>query len=124
MPYKDSDRQRQYQREWIARVRSEYLHGKRCARCGSEDGLEIDHIDPASKVDHKVWSWSPARRKAELEKCQVLCRGCHHLKTHPCPHGRHRYERWGCRCYVCVEAKREHNRQRYLPRGPATSTVL
>lgn len=51
-------------------------------RCGSTDNLELDHIEAEKKVDHKIWSWSEARRKTELEKCQALCHRCHKLKTY------------------------------------------
>jgi hypothetical protein len=49
--------------------------------CGSRDHLEIDHRDPGEKLSHRIWSWSPARRDAELAKCQVLCRKHHHAKS-------------------------------------------
>ena len=52
-----------------------------CRECGSPERLELDHKDPEHKVGHTVWSWSPARRTAELEKCQVLCYRCHKKKT-------------------------------------------
>jgi 5-methylcytosine-specific restriction endonuclease McrA len=55
-------------------------HGP-CQRCGSRRHLEVDHIDPATKVSHSVWQWRQERREAELAKCQVLCRTCHHFKT-------------------------------------------
>jgi 5-methylcytosine-specific restriction endonuclease McrA len=61
-------------REWFAK------HGP-CRRCGGRRYLELDHIDPATKVSHKVWQWRKERREAELAKCQVLCRVCHHFKT-------------------------------------------
>ena len=40
---------REYQREWLAARRTEWLADKSCAVCGSDDRLEIDHIDPATK---------------------------------------------------------------------------
>jgi hypothetical protein len=43
--------------------------------------LELDHVDPALKVSHRVWSWARERREAELAKCQVLCHDCHVAKT-------------------------------------------
>jgi hypothetical protein len=107
-------RMREYQREWVATRRTEWLADKSCAVCGSRDGLEIDHIDPATK-DPKLkgkkrgagslWSWSDERRSAELAKCQVLCHTHHKMKTHgwespELPHGRQRYEH-GCRCATC-----------------------
>ena len=81
MPYKDPDMQRAFMREWLQRRRAAWFAGKTCVRCGSTERLEIDHIDPALKVDHRLWSWSAVRREAELAKCQVLCRPCHLAKS-------------------------------------------
>lgn len=66
---------------WYA-ARNAWLaeHGP-CVKCGSTERLELDHKDPATKIDHKVWTWSPTRRDVELAKCQVLCFICHRLKT-------------------------------------------
>lgn len=52
-----------------------------CKRCGSWEGLELDHVDPKEKEHHAVWSWSDKRREAELLKCQALCNKCHKLKS-------------------------------------------
>jgi 5-methylcytosine-specific restriction endonuclease McrA len=84
VPYRDREQQRQFQREWVARRRAEWFADKECVRCGSTDRLELDHIDPSTKQHkkhHNVWSWSPARRDAEIAKCQVLCHECHVAKT-------------------------------------------
>jgi 5-methylcytosine-specific restriction endonuclease McrA len=102
---------RKYQREWMARRRLAHLHGKFCAQCNSPDNLEIDHIDPALKIDHKIWSWSLKRQEAELLKCQILCRTCHQQKTtsetyKPREHGTSAMYRAGCRCGLCKEDAR------------------
>lgn len=82
MPIKCRERRRAVQREWYARRRREWIDANGpCRRCASTIDLEVDHIDPSTKVDHRVWSWSPERRIAELRKCQVLCRHCHQAKT-------------------------------------------
>ncbi len=49
--------------------------------CGSWDELEVDHVDPALKISHSIWSWSLERRLAELAKCVVRCRACHLKKS-------------------------------------------
>lgn len=72
---------REYQRQWIANRRASWFAGKVCTACGSTERLELDHIDPSTKVDSKIWSWAESRRLAELEKCQPLCRDCHYKKT-------------------------------------------
>lgn len=123
MPYKDPEKQREYARKWIAARRAEWLADKFCVVCGSTEELEVDHIDRATKVDHKVWSWSSARREAELAKCQVLCKSCHLKKTvEEGPHAQHgtmsMYHKYGCRCEPCREARSEYRRELKSRRSP------
>lgn len=114
MPYKDMNKQRQYQNERNKRARLDWLeaHGP-CVVCGSGNHLEVDHIDPALKVSHRIWSWSLSRRLEELDKCQVLCKSCHVKKTaewnsRPIPHGTDSaYTKRMCRCGECTEAHRK-----------------
>lgn len=109
MPYADLAQQRKYQREWMARRRAEWLAGKSCAICGSTENLEVDHVDPSAKVEHRVWSWTATRREEELAKCQVLCEAHHaekSLREQLLPDGvRHgtagSWRRAKCRCTVC-----------------------
>ena len=101
MSYKDKNKQREYTKNWIASRRKAWLkENDPCKNCGSWENLELDHIDPSKKVDHKVWSWSEKRRLEELSKCQVLCHRCHKVKSicenrsnlsKTCPNG-HLYE--------------------------------
>jgi hypothetical protein len=81
MPYKNLEKQREYQRQWMARRKAEYFSNKNCSTCGRSEQLEIDHIDPSTKLSHKIWSWSKIRREEELAKCQVLCKDCHLTKS-------------------------------------------
>lgn len=83
MPYRNARKQRAYQRRWYAERRAAWIaaQGGACGRCGRTCQLEVDHIDPTRKLSHRVWSWSDARRTAELANCQVLCRYCHDLKS-------------------------------------------
>ncbi|MDQ0241146.1 hypothetical protein [Arthrobacter bambusae] len=112
MAYSNAQK-RKYQREWCAKNRAAYLEGKSCVHCGSAGPLEVDHIDPALKVTHSVWSWSAERRAGELAKCQTLCVPCHKAKTkaqRPTPeHGT--ISRYGsiykCRCDLCRKANAE-----------------
>lgn len=103
----------------MARRRAEFFNGKSCVYCGSTSGLQLDHIDPLKKVNHKIWSWSEARRNAELAKCQVLCEPCHRAKTAVDrtnaamqKHGTY-YMRWivGCGCDECKEYVRQQKRE-------------
>lgn len=82
MPLATVEQQREYQRKWKKKRRTEWFEGKHCVVCGSTERLELDHIDPTTKIHHDVWSWSEKRRKVELAKCQVLCFQCHRDKTH------------------------------------------
>lgn len=99
-----------------------------CVQCGSQVELQVDHINPSTKVSHKVWSWSEERRLEELAKCQVLCRKCHEAKTSrenskasPCDGvNTTNYYKNKCRCDPCKRAaslKKSANRQRRLKLG-------
>lgn len=68
---------RNYQRQWVANRRAEFFRGKHCVLCGSSGRLELDHIFPAEKTSHNIWSWSESRRNAEIAKCRILCHDCH-----------------------------------------------
>src|SRR5262245_53788948 len=81
MPYKDKVKQRAYQAQWMRKRRADYLADKACVVCGSTEDLQIDHIDPSQKIDHRIWSWRKERREAELAKCEVLCHRHHIAKT-------------------------------------------
>lgn len=72
---------RSYQREWVAKRRAEWFADKTCIDCGRSDALQLDHVDPSDKVTHRIWSWSKARRLAELAKCVARCGDCHLAKT-------------------------------------------
>ena len=61
-------------------------HG--CNKCGFNEypeALELDHIDPDTKHRRGTtavkYSWSRNKIKKELTKCQVLCIGCHRIRT-------------------------------------------
>lgn len=81
-PRSRRDRQcRAYERR--KRYALAYLGGK-CEACGSTSGLEIDHVDCATKsfdLFGPKWSTRWERWCDELEKCQLLCHCCHNDKT-------------------------------------------
>lgn len=110
------DEKRKYQREWYARRRADYFAGKVCVDCGTNEQLELDHVDRATKVSHNIWSWSADRREAELAKCEPRCHDCHEAKTSresmTTEHGLNMYKRHGCRCPICRKAQSVKNAQR------------
>lgn len=117
-PFDRAAYMRKYQVAWIAKRRKSWFAANGpCVLCGSSRELQADHIDPAQKVSHRVWSWKLARREAELAKCQVLCGKCHRKKTggenrRVPDHGvRSRYVSHGCRCDLCREAAAEYMRR-------------
>ena len=116
MPFKDPERNREYQRRRANALRAEWFAGKCCEFCGSTTKLEVDHIDPAKKIEHRIWTWSAARRQAELAKCRPLCRKCHNARHNqprakPIRHGvRFTYYRKKCRCELCRKANADHAR--------------
>jgi len=101
----------EYKRNWVAARRAEWMADKFCLVCGTTQDLEVDHIDPAQKVSHRIWSWAIPRRNAELAKCQILCKAHHLEKTlaqRPKPeHGtvsRYSSKVHKCRCDLCRRA--------------------
>lgn len=105
MPYKDKAKQKEFARSWIASRRADFFKGKICVDCGSDQRLELDHLDPSQKESHRIWSWAKERREAEIAKCTIRCRKCHQLRhaAERIRHGRTRYQH-GCRCDVCKQA--------------------
>lgn len=108
------EKKRQYDRERLAAKRLEaiaYLGG-RCVVCGLADELEFHHRDPLEKTsDVSILlgcQWS--RLRVELDKCELRCAE-HHKVEHAAAHGNSAYRHKGCRCDICVSAKREYNRE-------------
>ena len=115
---------RKYQREWMASRRLDWIESKggRCALCGSADRLEVDHIDPSTKLmqPREIWSRAERIRDAELAKCQVLCGICHLDKTlaegslavRAVQHGGGSTGKRGCQCEPCKTKRNSYDRQR------------
>lgn len=129
VPMPTKELQREHGRQWVAKRRAAWFADKHCVLCGSREEIQIDHLDPAQKVEHRIWSWSKDRREAELAKCRVLCKRCHQerhavdMRKSPV-HGTNaaykgvsvRGVRQGCRCQLCREAHRVYSR-RYRKNG-------
>jgi hypothetical protein len=82
MPYRDPAQHVRATTERILRRRAEWFAANGpCVDCGSWEALQVDHVDPATKVEHRIWSWSRDKREAELEKCVPRCQPCHARKS-------------------------------------------
>lgn len=118
---RNPDYHSKYHKLWRKNVRDRAVKilGGECSVCGSDDRLEIDHIDRSDKVT-EVGSLASNEEKfiAELKKCQLLCHDCHMKKTveergQTLAKGTHgtlssiRY----CKCDICKEAYREYQRE-------------
>lgn len=96
--------------------------GGKCSKCGLNNGLQIDHIDPAKKTMRvaRMTYVGEERRKEEMKNCQLLCSECHTTKTVTEDLGRelargthgtlssYRY----CKCSLCKKAKAGYMRER------------
>ena len=133
---KRKQRQRAHNMRIYYRRRHEWLMANGpCAHCESWYRLEVDHEDPTKKESGIIWSWSQARRDAELAKCQVLCHECHKRKTReearrPIRHGSTMaYEVHHCRCDLCraeyAKRRKLHpsRRSRRAPLPPTSRIV-
>lgn len=100
--------------------RAIFLHilGGKCAKCGTHRHLEIDHIDPSTKVLDLSRRFSARTISAaldELKKCQALCHRHHLEKTatesavrrlKPINHGTmYAWMKLKCGCEKCSAAK-------------------
>jgi hypothetical protein len=118
MGYKDKEKRREYARQYKAARRADWFKDKTCVVCGTKENLEIHHIDPKTKVSHRVWSWSKVRRDAELAKCEVRCK-LHHKEItaelhapEAATHGSSGFWNYKkCRCDKCREWHRNSMRE-------------
>ena len=86
--------------------------GGECVVCGSNDDLEIDHIEregvPHNKKFSKFWNMALFQFMKELEKCQLLC-SYHHLEKTKDDlgviHGGGVSGKKNCRCELCGPLK-------------------
>lgn len=93
------------------------LLGSKCAKCGSVEKLEIDHIDRSQKKysTERAFSLSYDKFLAEIKKCQLLCKKCHTDKSivdagynkGKGNHGTKSSYRY-CRCDDCKKANTEY----------------
>ena len=108
-----------YHRQYYVKRRQAvigYLGGK-CVACGAVDDLQVDHIERQIKSFNIAKRLSVKNNKAELDKCQLLCRGCHADKTarenRDFTHGTiYGFMKVRCSCDLCVIAKSAWNNAR------------
>lgn len=117
------DEKRAYQNNWMAVKRLAYIEemGGVCVECGSTEKLEFDHIDRSTKTMNpkELWSRREEVIRAELAKCQLLCKSCHQKKTSAermaarnLQHGEYgMYKFYKCRCEPCKGANAAYNRE-------------
>ena len=106
----------EYMKEYRRKLRErdiEHLGGV-CIRCGSNENLEFDHVDPKTK-SFNLSNFSGPRSVflTELDKCQLLCSICHDIKTaedRVAEHGTSTRYLQKCRCEKCCIAMREARR--------------
>jgi 5-methylcytosine-specific restriction endonuclease McrA len=85
--------------------------GGKCAQCGRTEDLEFDHINPEEKsfnVGDRLSNRSEENIRAELEKCQLLCKTCHKdksVKSRSYDHGEGLTGKRNCRCKLCGPLK-------------------
>jgi 5-methylcytosine-specific restriction endonuclease McrA len=94
------------------------LLGGKCERCGSTKNLEFDHLKPKQKkfIISKFIDRADVNLLDEVNKCQLLCKACHHEKTLEkreygklSSHGTiWRYKKYKCRCRKCVKAMKDY----------------
>ena len=114
----DLEETRRYHRDRCRRLRLEYvaLLGGKC-KCGAEDNLHFDHINPATKsftIGDKITK-PRGEILEEIKKCQLLCASCHSDKTisdlgkskAKGTHGTLSSFRY-CKCVLCKQAKRDY----------------
>jgi hypothetical protein len=108
--------------------------GGKCARCGTTERIEIDHINPKDKsfgIGAYWGKYSLPEALEELKKCQALCHNCHKSKSDEesrvrmlskysdgFRHGT--FYAWltkKCQCVICCTARNEFNSNRRKTRG-------
>jgi 5-methylcytosine-specific restriction endonuclease McrA len=89
------------------------LLGGKCARCGTTENLQFDHVNRELK-DFAItgrWNRSQAELEAELAKCQLLCQPHHLEKTRQEIGNEHGGGKTGirkCKCELCRNRRSEH----------------
>jgi 5-methylcytosine-specific restriction endonuclease McrA len=118
---------KEYMREYRQKRKELALNmlGEKCVKCGSKEDLHFDHITPKGKVN-EISSMLTNKFEEfieEVNKCQLLCYGCHVEKTKeegdyltnrkPWQHGVSGYVNQKCRCEICVSEYKTYRAKRW-----------
>ncbi len=76
MSYKDLNKQREFQRKWVAQRRAQFFIGKKCSECGSENELLL-RGNRRKDGNHSFFSCSYAKREQLLKKIRIICATCY-----------------------------------------------
>lgn len=113
--------EREYHREYSRKRRAALLAllGEECAKCGSREDLQFDHVDPSEKSFNISSNMTASNQivRQELAKCQLLCGDCHRAKsaveaagfTHGTLYG---WMKKKCGCSTCFASKRRWHEAR------------
>lgn len=102
MPYKSTEKQREYQRNWYQKNRAaclarsafnkkkvkEFLNKIKdnpCTDCGIKYppcAMDFDHLSDKSFTFAHVTYLNHERLLKEIEKCELVCANCHRIRTH------------------------------------------
>lgn len=99
------------------RIKAKNYLGSKCVNCSSQEELEFDHIDPNIKsfeiskaiASHMAWQ----KLVTELDKCQLLCKDCHKIKSNKelsVEHGGGISGKRHCKCELCKAKWNEYMR--------------
>ena len=127
MSISDKDKYNEYMRTYqINRYNTrraefiEYLGGA-CARCGTSENLEFDHIDRTKKsfnISKVLVRMNYEKLREEVDKCQLLCTDCHIEKSREAKdlgnvdHGGGTTGKRNCKCEPCKAKKAEYMKAR------------
>ena len=102
-------------RRMLARLRQrrlDYLAGKVCCDCGTDEGLEVGWASRPGPVKvSKIWQSSPANRALWLPLTKVQCRTCRARETAPKWRNEHGGGAQGiakCKCDLCLARRSQY----------------
>lgn len=125
MPYSDPEKRRSYHAEFIRKRKEKWFaENGPCALCGSDENLEVDHIDPAVKSFSVHWGMRADLLAIELSKCRALCEKCHtQLSGDQKRKPENEVKKPKCKCEECRLARNAYARE-YVKRPHVVARIL